>query len=94
MRNGIPATAGICITITRIISYPDSNTYLAFWDFIALAFNMTMANDILCTSCPHVECSFNWHGSTAFCSIKSEIPTFTALVTSMNTEITSIEDSE
>ena len=59
-----------------------------------MTFNVAVTVKIVVSACSHVECTVNSSRRAALGSIEGEIPSTTAAVTSVNSEVTSIVDME
>ena len=76
------------------LSNPESHPHLSFLNVIAVTFNVAVTVKIVVSACIHVECTVNSPWRAALGSIEAEIPATTAVVTSANSEVTSIVDME
>ena len=79
----------ICILVASATSNPESHSHLSLVDVIAVTFNMAVTVKIVVFAVCHVERTANGARSAALSAIKGEIPTTTAVVTSINPEVTS-----
>ena len=70
-------------------SNPESHLYLSLVDVIAVTFNMAVTVKIVVLASLHVERTVNGARRAALGAIEGEIPTATAVVTSINPEVTS-----
>ena len=70
----------------------ESHSHLSFLNVVAVTFNVAVTVKIVVSACSHVECTVDSSRRAALGSIKAEIPATTAVVTSVNPEVTSIVD--
>jgi len=71
------------------LSNPESHSHLSLVDVITVSFNMAVTEKIVVLASSHVERSINGARRAALSAIEGEIPTTTAVVTSINPEVTS-----
>ena len=71
------------------LSNPESHSHLSLVDVITVTFNMAVTVKIVVLAGLHVERTVNGARRTALGAIEGEIPTTTAVVTSINPEVTS-----
>jgi len=82
----------ICVSTllaSGTLSNPESHSHLFLVDFITVTFNMAVTMKIMVSSGFHVECTVNRPRRAALGAIKGEIPAATAVVTTINPEVTS-----
>ena len=72
----------------------ESHSHLSFLNVVAVTFNVAVTVKVVLSAICHVECTVNSSRRAALGSIKAEIPATTAVVTSVNPEVTSIVDME
>ena len=84
-----PACERVSILVASATSNPESHSHLSLVDVIAVTFNMAVTVKIVVFAVCHVERTANGARSAALSAIKGEIPTTTAVVTSINPEVTS-----
>ena len=70
-------------------SNPESYSHLSLVDVVTVTFNMAVTVKIVVLTGLHVERTVNGSRRAALGAIEGEIPTTTAVVTSMNPEVTS-----
>ena len=70
-------------------SNPESHSHLSLVDFITVTFDMAVTVKIVALTGVHVERTVNGARRAALGAIEGEIPTTTAVVTSINPEVTS-----
>ena len=68
---------------------PESHSHLSLVDVITVTFNMAVTVKIVVLTGLHVERTVNGSRRAALGAIEGEIPTTTAVVTSINPEVTS-----
>ena len=91
----MPTSVGISKLLScDVFSNRKSHSHLSFLNVIAVTFNVAVTMKIMVSACSHVECTVNSSRRAALGSIKGEIPATTAVVTSVNPEVTSIVDME
>ena len=73
-------------------SDPESHSHFSLVDVITVTFNMAVTMKIVVFAGLHVEHAINGARRAALGAIEGEIPTTTAVVTSMNSEVTSKVD--
>ena len=71
------------------LSNPESHPHLSLVDVITVTFNMAVTMKIVVLASLHVERTVNGARRAALGSIEGEEPTITAVVTSINPEVTS-----
>ena len=76
------------------LSNPESHSHFSFLNVFAVTFNVAVTVKILVSAYLHVEFTVNSSRRAALGSIEGEIPTTTAVVTVMNSQVTSIVDME
>ena len=82
------------LTACDALSNRESHSHLSFLNVITVTFNVAVTVKIVVSACMHIECTVNSSRRAALGSIEGEIPATTALVTSVNPEVTSIVDME
>ena len=75
-------------------SNPESYSHLSLVDVVTVTFNMAVTVKIVVLTGLHVERTVNGSRRAALGAIEGEIPTTTAVVTSMNPEVTSKVNKE
>ena len=91
----MPTSRGISkLLACDALSNPESHSHLSFLNVIAVTFNVAVTVKIVVSACLHVECTVNSSRRAALGSIEAEIPATTAVVTSVNPEVTTIVDME
>ena len=79
----------VSILDSTTFSNPESHSHLSFVDVITVTFNMAVTVKSVVLSGLHVDCTVNGAGRAALGAIEGEIPATTAVVTSINPEVTS-----
>ena len=82
----------ICVSILVDLfatSNPESHSHLSLVDVITVTFNMAVTVKIVVFAGSHVERTVNGARRAALGAIEGKIPTTTAVVTSINPEVTS-----
>ena len=70
-------------------SNPESDSHLSLVDVITVTFNMAVTVKIVVLAGSHVERTVNGARRAALGAVEGEIPTITAIVTVMTSEVTS-----
>jgi len=83
-----------CVSVSTLVasgtlSNPESHSHLSLVDVITVTFNMAVTVKIVVLASLHVERTVNGARRAALGAIECEIPTTTAVVTSINPEVTS-----
>jgi len=83
-----------CVCVSTLVasgtlSNPESHSHLSLVDVITVTFNMAVTEKIVILANSHVERTVNGARRAALGAIEGEIPTTTAVVTSINPEVTS-----
>ena len=83
-----------CVCVSKLVaggtlSNPESNSHLSLVNVITVTFNMAVAVRVVALPGCHVKCTVNGPRRAALGAIEGEIPTATAVVTSMKPEVTS-----
>ena len=73
---------------------PESHSHLSLVNVITVTFNMAVTVKIVVPASLHVECTVNRPRRAALGAIELEIPAATAVVTTINPEVTSKVDME
>ena len=73
---------------------PESHSHFSLVNVITVTFNVAVTVEIVVPASPHVECTLNRPGRAALGAIELEIPAATAVVTGINSEVTSKVDME
>ena len=91
----MPTSVGVSKLMScDAFSNRESHSHLSFLNVIAVTFNVAVKMRIVVSACCQVECTVNSSWRAALGSIEGEIPATTAVVTSVNPEVTSIVDME
>lgn len=91
----MPASISVGKFVTSYaLSNPESHSHSALVNSITVAFNMTVAMEVVTNSFPHVECPINGPRRASLGAIEGEIPTTAAGVTASNPKVTSEVDME
>ena len=93
----MPTSVGVSKLMScDALSKGESHSHLSFLNVITVTFNVAMMKKIVVSTLAlsDVECTVNSSRRAALGSIKGQIPATTAVVTSLNPEITSIVDME
>ena len=86
----IPACGSVSILLASVAtSNPEFHSHLSLVDFVTVTFNMAVTVKIVVLANSHVEHTVDGARRAALCAIEGEIPTTTAVVTSINPEVTS-----
>ena len=89
--------ACICVsnlTASVAASNPEPYSHLSLVNVVTVTFNMAVTMKIMVLASLHVKRAVNGARRTALGTIEGEIPTATAVVTSINPEVTSKVDME
>ena len=90
-----PTSIRVSKCMTRFaITNPESHTYFSLVNVVTVAFNMAVTIKIMVLASLHVKRAVNGARRAALGTIEGEIPTATAVVTSINPEVTSKVDME
>ena len=84
--------ASVCVSklfAGGTLSNPESHSHLSLVNVITVTFNMAVTVKVVVPARSHVECTVNRPRRAALGAIEGEIPTATAVVTSINPEVTS-----
>ena len=79
----------VSILFGKAPSNPESHSHFSLVDVITVTFNMAVTVKIVVLAGSHVERTVNGARRAALSAIEGEIPTTTAVVTSINPEVTS-----
>ena len=90
----LPASVRVSILVARTLSNPESHSYLSLVNVITVTFNVAVTMKIVVPASSHVERAFNRPRRAALGAIEGEIPAATAVVTTINPEVTSKVDME
>jgi len=90
----MPACQSVSILDATTFSNQESHSHLSLLDVITVTFNMAVTKKIVVLADSHVEGTVNGARRAALGAIEGEIPTTTAVVTSINPEVTSKVDME
>ena len=80
----LPSSVPISVSIPGAVADPESHAHLSFVDVITVPLNMADAMGIVITACLHVDNSVNGQRSRTLSAIESEVPTFAAVITGVN----------
>ena len=89
MPTGVPVSK---LVASGTLSNPESHSHLSLVNVITVTFNVPVTVKIVVSAGSHVECTVNRPRRVALGAIEGEIPAATALVTSVNPEVTSKVD--
>ena len=89
-----PASVRVSNLLARTLSNPESHSHLSLVNVITVTFNMAVTMKIVVLAGSHVERAVNRTRRAALGAIEGEVPTATAVVTSINPEVTSKVDME
>ena len=84
----IPSCLAISVSIGSAVADPESHAHLSFVDVITVPLDMADAMEIFITACLHVDNSVNRQRSRTLSAIESEVPTFAAIIATVNSQCT------
>ena len=91
----MPTSVGVSKLMScDALSNRESHSHLSFLNVIAVTFNVAVTMKTVFSAYIHVESTVNSSRRAALGSILGEIPATAAVVTCLNSEITSIVDME
>ena len=88
-----PASVRVSILVASVaVSNPESHSHLSFVNVVTVTFNMAVTMKIVVLAGCHVERAVDRPRRAVLGAIEGEIPTATAVVTSINPEVTRLVD--